>query len=264
MNGLATRHPDLIERLASAESQAAARAIVAEFRAAIERQASLYCKVEPIHRNIRERAIRAVAARLGVAPDTIRAICDVQSSGIIRRIGVTRFDLMDKILNGEIQANTDEEVEAAFKNLVDETVAGLTAALKQVDDLNPPLPTHVADTIKAKLCDLQKFDTIDVARIADEVSRRIDTAHLDELLRGNAGKAAIQNELVQISATLNGIMREMLAGREEIGPDDKDGILSIARTLIVAGRPGLADRLDAFFLRPDVKAEIAEHNEKRT
>ena len=60
---------------------------------------------------------------------------------------------MGKILSGEVQANTDAEVEAAFGSLVERTVAGFAAALKQVDDLNPPLPPHVADNIKAKLCE---------------------------------------------------------------------------------------------------------------
>lgn len=258
--GLGKRNGDFIRTLAAAGTPEQAQLIVAEHRDEIERQARLYCKAAPLRLNLRENTIQALAAKLGAGPDTIRAIWNTQDTGIIRAISKAGNDLMDKILSGEVRAETDAEVEAAFASLVERRIAALAAALKQVDDLNPPLPLHVADNIKAKLCDLQKFDYVNVERIIREVANRADAARLEELLRGNADKVAIQNELRRLSTAINSLTHGMLAGMEDIGPDDWDGIMPIAGVLLVFGRPGLADRLDAFFLRPDVKAEIEEND----
>jgi hypothetical protein len=138
--GLEKRNGDFIRTLAAAGTPEQAQLIVAEHRDEIERQARLYCKAAPLKLNLRENAIQALATKLGAGPDTIRAIWNTQDTGIIRALSKAGSNLMDKILSGEVRAETDAEVEAAFASLVERRIAALAAALKQVDDLNPPAP----------------------------------------------------------------------------------------------------------------------------
>lgn len=257
--GMQKRHPEFIRTLAGVGTPDQARVIVAEYREQIERQARLYCKAAPLAEGIGERMRQVLAAKLGIPREAIGE----ERLGIATRLGKTGLQLFNKILAGKVPAETDGEVEAAFANLVEETVAELTDRLRQVDALDPPLPPHAADQVKTTLCALQEFDNIDVAHIAGEVRERVHAGPLDALLRGNADKAAIQAEMVNVKASIDAILDEILAGRDEIGPDDLDGIRSIATSIAIAGHPGLADRLDAFFLGPDVKAEIEEHDDTK-
>ncbi|MBP5299968.1 MAG: hypothetical protein J6Y80_01055, partial [Victivallales bacterium] len=254
MYGINNRHPEFIRTLAAAGTPEQARQIVATYRPEIERQAKLYCKAKPLFNGILERTKQTIAGKLGISPDVLGN----KEYGILRKITMFGRELFDKILYGRVQANTDEEIEAAIKDLVDRTVAGLTDHLGQVDKLEPPLPPHLADLVKMQIFDLQKFKNIDVGHIVQEVQQRVHTENLEHLLRGNGDKGQIQNEMKSILMTINAIASEMLAGEEEIGPDDIDGIKSIAAVLVIYGHKGLADRLDAFFLRPDVRPEFEQ------
>ena len=121
----------------------------------------------------------------------------------------------------------------------------------------------MADQVKTVLFSAQKLKYIDIGRIADNVRDRASTEHLDQLLRSNADKVQVQNELAAVKANIDAVMREILAGQQDLGPDDWDGIMGIASIIAIRSRPGLADRLDAFFLRPDVRREIAENDDDK-
>ena len=75
-----------------------------------------------------------------------------------------------------------------------------------------------------------------------------------ELLKGNGSVLQIQQEMKNIAMTIRGISREEVVGR--VDADKGEKILSIATTMLLRGNPGLADKIDAFFLRPDVRHEF--------
>ena len=258
-NGLKERCPDLIRRLTQANSPEQAQAAIEDFREAINRQASLYCKALAAANGIVQRTRQTIAGKLGIDP----AVIAEMDRGIIRVIGRKKHMMMASILSGEVPANTDAEVDAAFKNMMDGYVTTLTDHLDAVDALNPPLLPHVADQVKLIMFNFQKLDDINVAFIAEEVPKRVHTANLEQLLKTNADKGQIQQALLNIRDTIDGIVADMLAGNDEIGPDDRDGIRSIGAIIAIRSRPGLADRLDAFLLRPDVKADLATNLENR-
>ena len=253
-NGLNNRWPELMQSLVQAESPAQVRQILTAFKKKIDDQVKLYCKAQPISADIVARTKRTIGNALGVSPD----VFGDNEFGILRKITTFRTDLLDKILSGEVQANTDEEIEAAFQNLVDSHVNRMTRCLQQVDKLDPKLPPHVADQIKKQIFDLEKFDNIDVAHIVNAVQHDVNTEHLDDLLKANGDKLQIQQALRSIHANILGISNAMLADKEEIGAEDHLAILPIATVLAIHSRPGLADRLDAFFLRPDVRPEFEQ------
>ena len=244
------RYPLFFRHLAEAENPAVAKAIVGEFREKIERQTRLYCTAKPIAADILARMKRTLAAKLNVEP----GVFPDEEFGIIHKITTDRTELFEKILTGEVQANTEEEIAAAFQELVDGEVAKLTECLQQVGNLNPPLPPQVADHVKLMIFTLEKFDNLNVQSIADKVRERIDTTHLEDLLKGNGSVLQIQQEMKNICMTIRGISREEVVGRPDADKCEK--ILSIVMTMVLRGNPGLADKIDAFFLRPDVRPEF--------
>ena len=250
LNGLRKRYPLFFRHLAEAENPAVAKAIVGEFREKIEQQTRLYCTAKPIAADILARMKRTLAAKLNVEPE----VFPDEEFGILHKITTDRTELFEKILTGEVQANTEEEIAAAFQELVDGEVAKLTECLQQVDNLNPPLPPQVADHVKLMIFTLEKFDNLNVQSIADKVRERVDTTHLEDLLKGNGSVLQIQQEMKNIGMTIRGISREEVVGRPDADKCEK--ILSIVMTMILRGNPGLADKIDAFFLRPDVRPEF--------
>ena len=259
VNGLIDREALFFRDLAAAETPEQAREIVAGVRDRIQQMARLYCKAEPLQRNLAERTRQHLAQKMGVSREDIGD----EQNGVPFRVGQDSQELLSKILSGEIPANTDEEIEAVFDNLMEEYVAELTDRIDALDRLDPPLAPHVADQVKAMLFSAQKLTSIDIGRIAGNVRDRVSTEQLDNLLRNNADKVQVQNSLAAIKANIGEVMREILAGQQDLGPDDWDGILKMATIIAIRSRPGLADRLDAFFLRPDVRREIAENDDDK-
>ena len=257
--GLMERNPLLLRDLTAAQTPDQAQAIVAGARDKIDEMARLYCKVEPLQRNLAERTRQHLAQKLGVSREDIGN----EENGVPFQVDQDSQELFCKILSGEVQANTDEEVQAVFDNLMEECVAELTDRFAALDRLNPPLAPQVADQVKTALFSAQTLKYIDIGRIAGNVRDRVSTEHLDQLLRSNADKGQIQNALAALKTDITAIMREILAGKQDAGPDDWDGILEIATIIAIRSRPGLADRLDAFFLRPDVRREIAENDDDK-
>ncbi len=257
--GLMERNPLLLRDLTAAQTPDQAQAIVAGVSESIRQMARLYCKVEPLQRNLAERTRQHLAQKLGVSREDIGN----EENGVPFRVDQDSQELFSKILSGEVQANTDEEVQAVFTNEMEGAVAELTGRIAEVDQLDPPLAPQVADQVKTVLFSAQNLKYIDIGRIAGNVRDRVSTEHLDQLLRSNADKVQVQNELAAVKANIDAVMREILAGQQDLGPDDWDGIMGIASIIAIRSRPGLADRLDAFFLRPDVRREIAENDDDK-
>ena len=181
---------------------------------------------------------QVLAERLGIAPDAFGA----REYGILHKILTTRTQLFGKILSGEVLANTDEEIETAFNGLLNSTVTELMTCLQQVDALNPPLAPHVADQVKKLIFDLEKFDNIDVGHIVQQVPLRVHTETLEQLLRGNGDKGAIQEALLGIHTRIAEIVQEMLADKAEIDPDDSNGLMAIATIIITPNKIAICSR----------------------
>ena len=258
-NGLIDRYPQFFRDLAAAGTPEQAQEIVAGARDKIQQVARLYCKTEPFDKSSAERARQHLARKLGVAREAIGN----ERNGVPLRVEQKSEQLFCQILSGQVLANTDEEIEAAFDNVIEENAGELMDHISAVDEIDPPLAAHVADQVKTALVSVRKLQNIDIARIAGNVRERVTTQPLDQLLRNNADTASIHTALAGVKANIDAIMREILAGQVEIGPDDSDGIREVATIIAIRSRPGLADRLDAFFLRPDVRREIEEDDDRR-
>ena len=253
-NGLQTRCPDVVRSLAQAQSPDEVQQILARFRGDIDRQARLYCKVKPIAADIVARTKRTLGKALGVSPD----VFGDNEPGVIYNILDPRAELLGKILCGEVRVETEADIEKAFQDMVDGRVNQMMACLRRVDEIDPKLEPHVADHLKLVLFGLDKFDHIDVVQIANMVRNGVNTAQLDDLLKGNGNALEIQQAMHGIQTTIAGIRNQLLAGKQGVGAEGRLAIIKLATVLAIHSRPGLADRIDAFLLRPDVRPQL-EH-----
>ena len=258
VNALNSLHPDFVERMAEARTPADATAIVADYRAEIDRLAELYCKSLPLAKATKDRLFQRVAERLGVAPEAVKdANC-----GLVKPLREKALDLLSDILDGKRRFATDRELEAAFTNLADEAAAELAGRFDQVDALR--LPHRTADEIKDVLFGLEKVRVVDVARLVEETRRKVNLETLEGLLVDNAPTELVRREMRKVGTAIRDISHGLLAGKKDIGPDDVDGPENIVQILAVHARPGLDRLLDAFFARPDVKAEYLSDQFERT
>ena len=258
VHALNARHPDFLRRMTEARAPADATRIVAEHRQTIELLTGLYCKALPLVEAAKDRAIRNVAERLGVTTQVVLN----SNWGLVKPLEKKAQQLMSDILEGKKAFDTDEAFEAAFMDLADATVAELARGFEQVDALR--LSRETADEIKMVLFSLEKVEIVDVARLVEETRRKIDLDTLEGLLRDNAPTPLIQGEMRKIGAAIREISVGMLAGKEDIGPDDVDGPEIIVQILAVRARPGLERLLDAFYARPEVQAEYESDQFDRT
>ena len=87
---------------------------------------------------------------------------------------------------------------------------------------------------------------------------------MEGLLVDNASTDQIKSEMRNVAKAVRDVSDEMLAGKEDIGPDDVDGPEIIVQILAVRARPGLERLLDAFYARPEVQAEYESDQFDRT
>ena len=256
-NCLQTRCPDVVRSLAQAQSPDEVQQILARFRGDIDRQVSLYCKVKPIADDIVARTKRTLGKALGVSPD----VFGDREPGVIYNILAPRTELWEKILCGEVRVETEADIEKAFQDMVDGRVNQMMACLRRVDEIDPKLEPHVADHLRLVLFGLDKFDHIDVVQIANMVRNGVNTAQLDDLLKGNGNALEIQQAMHGIQTTIAGIRNQLLAGKQGVGAEGRLAIIKLATVLAIHSRPGLADRIDAFFLRPDVRPQLEQFDD---
>ena len=243
--GVCARHPELLERLAAAESPAAASGILEEYRGAIRETVALRIAVGDVCKGVEGRARAAVADLFGLPPGAADA-ADIRFDRLVRKAN----DLRDGIVKGEKGPMTQEQIEKAFQDLVDEHAAALASRFADVDKLQ--LPQDRKDAIKVALLELFKVQGIDIGRLAGEVAK-IDAGPLDDLLQSPDAKPVdVFNAMKPLSAAFRSAINAMFEGQERPGPDDCDGMTMIMTQMLAGSRPGLAQRLEAFYERPDV------------
>ena len=256
-SGLDTRCPDIERSIAQAQSPDEVQQILARYRGEIDRQVRLYCMAKPIAADIVARTKRTLGKALGVEPD----VFSNREHGVIYNIEEPSNVLLKKILNGEVQVETQADIEKAFQDLVDSHVNPMMACLRQIDEIDPKLEPHVADHLRLVLFGLDKFEHIDVVQIANMVRNGVNTAQLDDLLKGNGNALEIQQAMHGIQTTIAGIRNELVAGKQGVGAEGRLAIIKVATVLAIHSRPGLADRIDAFFLRPDVRPQLEQFDD---
>ncbi len=242
------RNPGVIERLVAAQSPAEAEAICAEFREAIADAVRVDGELEEIRAGVEDKVRRTFAERLGIPPETMdKAPLEMRD---IRR---KASDLATKIENGDLPLTTRAQFQEAFDKLVDSFVAERISRLAEVDSLE--LPQAAKNDIKILLLSIQKVKDIDIAFLAAEAAR-IDAGALEAALQTFANRDAVFGAMKPVTEAIGSAVERMLAGKEEVGPDDRDAPITILARMIIAKNPGAERLLRAFYAKPDVMEAI--------
>ena len=259
MNGIVARYPKLIQDLANAAGPGEAQSIIAKYRAQMYDLVDLYGKIK-LYQSAKsvDMAIAALAEKLGAKREAIE-MADVP---VIKYHGRVGAHLMHDMLLGNVAANTDEQIEAAFKNLQNRTIGKLLQKLADVDDLH--LPMRVTYALKIELLELDEFDNIDQPGLLRKTRESLNLDQLADSLANNEATAVIQSHMRTALRNIERLAAEMVPPREDLVQADISALKFFIAILAVNDKPGMSEALEKFFTRDDVKAEFAKNADERT
>ena len=243
-------HPEMLERLFSARNAAEARALLDEFRDTIEADAKRLAAVE----RSRQKAVglyrETLARRLGVPVACLSSGLDLNS-----------FDSKSEDLGQKLRRSqsSPEEVEAAFRDYAEKAANARADAIQAVD-MMPDLPPALRDYLKPYLLTIQRVDKIDLSKtVAASRAALADTLDVLEnaLNVPNAKKDDVYKAMAPFGRKLEDVVRSLYPPGTEIGSEEKGIQGDVALATVLFARAGLVEKLDAFFARPDVKADNA-------
>jgi hypothetical protein len=246
------RNPQAVERLAAAQSPAEVEDIIADIRADVAEAVRINGDLNEVYAGLEGRVRKSLANRLGVPLATIDA-AGIQLKGLMNKAA----KLQTSIANGKPPLTTREEFQQKFDELADAFVDERIQRLADVDALD--LPEAVKDDIKVQLLSTEKVKDIDMAFLAEE-AKKINFAPLEEALNSFSPKETVFKAMRAVTQEIYAAVDRMLAGKEEVGPDDNGLPIAILAKLLVTSRPGLDRFLRAFYAKPDVKAEVQMKN----
>ena len=242
------RHPEFIQELMEAKSPAEADQVVEKYREVVRNVIQFRQEVKEARTGVEDRVRRGIAEKLGVPLEAM------EPNFIQLKTITEKADKLElSIAKGEGNLSTKAEFEKAFNDLADKFIAERIGILNSVDALD--LPQQTKDSIKSQLLMLDKVKDIDIAFLIAE-AKKVDTAALEALLRNGAPKEQIYNAMAVISDSIKTAVNTMLAGKEDIGPDDIIGPTSILIHMVAGMHPELEHLVVEFFDKPEVKNGI--------
>ena len=241
-SALIARHPDLGAKLADSKSLAEVGAVVEEFRPQIEAGVRRKASMDKFRAASADwyRAALAQALKVPVSSLAGKAVN-------MNRLTAINGNLVHDIGEGVNPADTEAEIEQAFRAVVDKHVAERVAVLNQLGGLqvhaeaidNMKFTILMADKLKG--IDLRQLKTIADAIPVENLVAALDIGDKDGVLRE---MKAVARRTTDDTMKAIGAQQGML---EEV---NTAGQLVLAMAL--AKTPGSFDMIRTFLLRPDV------------
>ena len=252
-NGIFNSNPTLLGRLAGCANPDEVTGVLTGIRANVERAVRKDVAITYFRNRggFKELVHKALSDATGIPSSSLGA-----HSLPYARITAQAVRLSNKIKNGEIAAETDEEIEAVYREEARKFAAERAALLAKVDALS------ISDAAKAELKtwflaqDKVSFVDLD-ALIADlqDVTGRV--GELVDALKQPRQKAAVYQAMQNLATSVNTLAQAQLDGVEgEVGVIEH-GTLATAINILGLDRfPGVRDDIAAFLAQPDIKAEM--------
>ena len=252
-NGIFNSNPTLLGRLAGCANPDEVTGVLTGIRANVERAVRKDVAITYFRNRggFKELVHKALSDATGIPSSSLGA-----HSLPYARITAQAVRLSNKIKNGEIAAETDEEIEAAFREEARKFAAERAALLAKVDALS------ISDAAKAELKtwflaqDKVSFVDLD-AIIADlqDVTDRV--GELVDALKQPRQKAAVYQAMQNLATSVNTLAQAQLDRVEgEVGVIEH-GTLATAINILGLDRfPGVRDDIAAFLAQPDIKADM--------
>ena len=251
VNALMAREPAIMNGILAAQSPEAAEAVLdgyTELFAACVRRAAV-CERCQAALDAQARAL--MASKLGTPAQSLSF-----AAFTTRHLLTSGFKLRDAIGAGTNGADTEAEIEAAYKSLMDKYVNERVEVLAKIDKLD--LVPEAKDAFKADILKMDKVSYLDIGGIVD-AAKKISPEKLAKRLADKASAADIFDAMREIgikaTAATNQMFEAAVQAGKEIGPDEMANILMPMMDIIVLSRPNLESLLSPFLASRDVAGQ---------
>ena len=246
MSDLLRRHPNILQRLLQTRNPAEAASAVSGFRNEID---------EAMRRNATVRRFKAQAvdfARAELARLLGVPVASLEGNAVnLRRVSAKASRLAANICGGEDPANTDQEIEAKFRELAAGVANERATLLRQADQLRGISP-QTRDEIKRQILNIDVVTGVDLAAIRDAAAN-IQIPELEAALEGEAPRNDVLNALGTAGERIKNAALAFVHAHNG-SPDLLQAATKLMCVFAACERPGLTDKLDRFMNRVEMFA----------
>ena len=269
VNALTGRHPELIGRLVQCENPGQTAEVLGAVRAdaekAVRRCAILdrYRHRGDFHKLVREE----LSGMTGIPVSSLEGEALPE-----RRLRVMAIRFSDKINSGEVQADTEEEILAKFREEARTFAEERAGILAKVDGL--PVTDATKSELKTWILAQEKVSFIDFDAILGKMENINDKVwRLSEALKNMRmkDKSATSKDRDKVYEAMNNLSEEVDVLRDEqfegknVNADipEKQALGTLIAMLAIGGFVGIRDDIALFLARTDVSHEMEAHWENR-
>ena len=250
-NAIRAREVAILQRICQTDSLQAANAVLDEYTDLIVALGKKTAACERCKQSVGDWARAALAEILGV-PAASLAGGMLVTNGLTGKVSA----LINAIGAGTNPANSEAEVEAEFRKLVNKFVDERVQVFAKIDAADLNAEAKIA--FKTAILGMDKVNYLDIeAMIAS--AKAISAANLAGLLADNAPKArifeAMQGVTIAVSAAMNRMFEAARKAGKEIGVDEQSNFIDPMIKMVVLSQPGLADMLAQFLASPAMDGE---------
>ena len=262
---LTARHPDLIGRLMKCDNPDQTAEVLGSVRAdaekAVRRCAILErCRLRGEFKKFVREELSAIT---GIPVASLEG--DALPDGRLRVLA-TRFS--DKINSGIVQADTEEEILAKFREEARKFAEERAAVLAKVDGL--PVTDATKAELKTWIIAQEKVSFIDFDDILANMENvndkvwRLSEALKDMRMKGDSASPADRNKVYEAMKNLSeevDVLRDKQFEAKNVNADlpEKLALGTLIATLAIVEFTGIRDDLAYFLARADVREEMEAH-----
>ena len=237
-NYVLARYPEIIDDLYAAQSRKDVDRVLAQYAGRINDILKTFVECKGIRSNLEKWVKEDLAARLNLPQamldgDTMIFI-DLKKAGDA---------LLDDVVKGKKPLKTKAEYEAAFREMARDYVDRKMACIGKIDAL--PYPEQIKTRMKAEVIRLETFGDINFDVLVEETAK-IDVTELQGLLASKAAPNDILVAMRGIAEKVDAATNKMLAGKGEVGMDDRNLPYKMFAYAVIGSRPELVQLVKEF------------------
>ena len=249
-------HPEFYAHLAAAQNLEAAQAVVDESAADIRAAIHLHIVCENEKNAFVAQCREMLAREMGASPASL-----YDGEAMFATAERKAVELASQFISGERVAGNDDAVRAAFRQLAEENVAVLAAALRKVEtlDISQIAKNEVVDQLMNTAI-VRDIDLDAVAEYAKQVNLSVVTASIGVHAPKDEVYAILKSFLEKTEAMTGLILARR--GVQEFGAPEIYTVRSLLLSMAGAGEPDFVARIREFAARADVRDDDLEDMEK--
>ena len=237
------RHTDLRDRLAAAQTPEAANAIIQEFRPQLEAAVRRQLSVERLRAAAVDDYRSHLADALGVPVSSLAG-----GAVNVRRLQTLGERLATAIGEGVNPADSDAEIELAYRTLANDLANERIGLLHQADALD--VAPEARDTIKDIVLRVGKVTGLNLAAL-QQAAAGVPVAALANAFAAGKTKDDVLRQMGAVGTAVRNATLAAIGGQDGM-LDEVNDAAGIVLVLALAKRPEIFHHLRTFFSRDDV------------